>query len=212
MSEADKKPRERAKEQTKQLIIAHSKEEFLKNGFLNLSVRSLAKSANLTSGAIYTHFKDKAELFESLVSPALADLKSILREDHEERMGSVKGEGGRPGLGIKLDKLRLIVGKLYEHFTEFRLLMVASAGSGQEDFLKGISEYYSECTELYLGALRGSGRKAPKVEPEVIRMFSFAFFTALFEIVGQNLPKERAEVCIVPLFDFFQPGWESLLG
>ncbi|MDR2340075.1 MAG: TetR/AcrR family transcriptional regulator [Deltaproteobacteria bacterium] len=211
MSGPEKLSRERAKEQTRQIIIEHSKEEFLKNGYLNVSVRSLAKSANLTSGAIYTHFKDKAELFECLVRPALSELKALLSEVHKERMGHLSGKGDLPGLGIGLGKLKTMVGKIYDHFTEFRLLMVSSAGSGQENFLKGISEYYSECSAQYLAALRKSGIHVLPVEPETLRILSYAYFTAIFEIVGQNLPKERAEVCIVPLFKFFQPGWDKLV-
>jgi AcrR family transcriptional regulator len=210
MNGPKKTSREMAKEQTRQIILEHSKKEFLKNGYLNVSVRSLAKSANLTSGAIYTHFRDKAELFESLVLPALTDLKTLIKDVHEERMDLIGGERSSHGLGIGLEKLKLLIAKIYDHFTEFRLLMVASAGSGQEKFLESISEYYSQCSEHYLAALKEKGAGVAKIEPEVIRMLSYSYFTAIFEIVGQNLPRERAEICIVPLFKFFEPGWEGL--
>jgi AcrR family transcriptional regulator len=210
MSGPEKISRERAKELTKQMIIEHSKEEFLKNGYLKVSVRSLAKSANLTSGAIYTHFKDKAELFESLVRPALLDLKTLLTEVHEERMEKIPAHGQQRSLGISLEKLKLMIGRIYDHITEFRLLMVSAAGSGQENFLRCISEYYSDCSEQYLHELKKEGKGHPSAEPEVIRLLSYSYFTAIFELVGRDMTRERAEISILPLYNFFQPGWEQL--
>jgi hypothetical protein len=113
-------------------------------------------------------------------------------------------------LGISLEKLKLIVATIYDHFTEFRLLMVSSAGSGQEDFLKVISDYYSECSELYLDALQKSGKNFISVEPDVLRMLSYSYFTAIFEVVERDYPREMADACIAPLFKFFQSGWDAL--
>ncbi|MDR2198158.1 MAG: TetR/AcrR family transcriptional regulator [Deltaproteobacteria bacterium] len=212
MSEPEKITRERAKELTKQIIIDHGKKEFLKHGYLNVSVRSLAKSANLTSGAIYTHFKDKAELFMSLVRPALAALLDLLKEVHEEKLSLIQGGKSRPQLGIKLEDLKAIIGNIYEHFVEFRLLMVASAGSGQENFLFSISQFHSECLERCLDALKKSDSEAKRADMELIRVLSYSYFTAIFEVVGRNLPRERADQLVSPLFQFFEPGWNRLLS
>ncbi|MDR2405886.1 MAG: TetR/AcrR family transcriptional regulator [Deltaproteobacteria bacterium] len=212
MSGPEKMTRERAKELTKQIIIEHGKNEFLKNGYLNVSVRSLAKSASLTSGAIYTHFKDKAELFECLVRPALEDFKALLTKIHDERMHLLSQGKSHHNLNIGLDKLKLIMECIYEHFSEFRLLMVASAGSGQENFLKTLSDYYSERSETFLAAIKKSGKETIHVEPELIRMLSYSYFTAIFEVVRDDLPRETADVFIVPLHKFFQSGWDNLGG
>jgi AcrR family transcriptional regulator len=210
MTGPEKTTREQAKELTRQLILDHSKREFLEHGYLNVSVRSLAKSANLTSGAIYTHFRDKAELFECLVRPALLELKALLTEDHEERMGRLGHKGPPPSPGMSLAGLKMLVEKIYGRFSEFRLLVASSAGSGQENFLKNLSDYYSDCAKAYLAALRSSGQHKAKADPELIRMVSFAFFSAVFEVVALNLPRERAEALTAPLHKFFEPGWEGL--
>ena len=208
----EKITREQAKEITKQIIIDHSKREFLENGYLKVSVRSLAKYANLTSGAIYTHFRDKAELFESLVRPALACLEKLITEVHEERMSRLGHKGNPPSPGMSLPKLKLLVEAIYAHYSEFRLLMASSAGSGQEKFLKKAADRYSEFLEIYLAALGQSGARRAKTEPELIRMISYSYFTAVFEVVDLELPRERAEACVSPLFKFFEPGWESLVS
>lgn len=52
-------------------ILICSKEEFLKKGFKDASLRNIAKNANVTTGAIYRYFKDKDAIFVTLVNKFL---------------------------------------------------------------------------------------------------------------------------------------------
>ena len=52
---------------TKNRILEYAKEEFLNKGFEKAQVAEIAKAANVTTGAIYRHFKNKEELFYTLV-------------------------------------------------------------------------------------------------------------------------------------------------
>ena len=44
-------------------IIEAAKMEFLQNGFQSASIGNIAKRAGVTTGAIYTRYKGKDELF-----------------------------------------------------------------------------------------------------------------------------------------------------
>lgn len=44
-------------------IIEAAKQEFLKNGFQETSINIIAQKAGVTTGAIYTRYKGKDELF-----------------------------------------------------------------------------------------------------------------------------------------------------
>ena len=46
-------------EDTKQLILDTAKKEFMEKGYNDASVRSIAKQAGLTTGAIFRYFADK---------------------------------------------------------------------------------------------------------------------------------------------------------
>ena len=48
-------------------IIEAAKQEFLKNGFQETSINIIAQKAGVTTGAIYTRYKGKDELFGSLM-------------------------------------------------------------------------------------------------------------------------------------------------
>ncbi len=53
---------------TKKILIK-AKKEFLLHGFEKASIRVIAKNAGVTTGALYTRFKSKDELFSCLVKP-----------------------------------------------------------------------------------------------------------------------------------------------
>ena len=52
---------------TKNRILECAKDEFLNKGFEKAQVAEIAEAANVTTGAIYRHFKNKEELFYTLV-------------------------------------------------------------------------------------------------------------------------------------------------
>lgn len=49
-------------------IIAAARKEFYEYGFTQASLRKIASRAEVTTGALYTRYKNKDELFEYLVS------------------------------------------------------------------------------------------------------------------------------------------------
>ena len=60
--------------QTKKKLIECAKKEFIEKGFMKASLRNICKNAGVTTGAMYFFFKDKEELFESVVGSQLAGL------------------------------------------------------------------------------------------------------------------------------------------
>ncbi|MGD0391743.1 MAG: TetR family transcriptional regulator [Acidimicrobiales bacterium] len=57
--------REEYAETTRAAIVGAAIERFTVNGFARTSIDSVAESARVTKGAVYHHFKDKADLFEA---------------------------------------------------------------------------------------------------------------------------------------------------
>ncbi len=62
---------------TVEKILLHAKEEFLKYGFKDSSLRNIATSAGVTTGAIYACFKDKNHLFEVVVEPVSSKIEGF---------------------------------------------------------------------------------------------------------------------------------------
>ena len=58
-------------------IIACAKEEFLKKGYADASLRTIAQNADVSTSTIYTRYLDKEGLFRFLVEPAAKGLKDL---------------------------------------------------------------------------------------------------------------------------------------
>lgn len=68
-------------EETRQQIIEAARSVFHRNGVTGSSLEMVAREAGLTRGAIYWHFKGKAEIFlavrQSVLSPIQEEIESI---------------------------------------------------------------------------------------------------------------------------------------
>ncbi len=56
---------------TREAILSSGKQEFLTNGFDKASLRAICKNAQVTTGAFYSCFSRKEELFSAIVDPML---------------------------------------------------------------------------------------------------------------------------------------------
>ena len=65
-------------------ILEVARGQFLKYGYNQTSIRSIAKIAGLTSGAIYFHFQNKKEIYETICLESIDILIQIV-EDLEKK-------------------------------------------------------------------------------------------------------------------------------
>ncbi|MGM7635013.1 TetR/AcrR family transcriptional regulator [Bacillus sp. Hm123] len=67
-------------ELTREMIMEAASDLFVENGYQHTSMRQIAKKLNYSHGAIYYHFKNKAELFFALVKANFSKLNKVLEE------------------------------------------------------------------------------------------------------------------------------------
>lgn len=65
-------------ELTREMILDIAKELFVKVGYRHLSIRQIAKALGYSHGSIYYHFKNKAEIYYSLVKQGFEQLSHEL--------------------------------------------------------------------------------------------------------------------------------------
>lgn len=63
---------------TREMIIGEARTQFIEKDFHQVSMRSIAKELGCSHGAIYYHFKNKAELFYAIIEEYFAELNSLL--------------------------------------------------------------------------------------------------------------------------------------
>ncbi|MDX1667774.1 MAG: TetR family transcriptional regulator [Limnobacter sp.] len=74
-----RKTKEEAQE-TRHLILDAAQKEFSEKGVAHTSLHDIARRANLTRGAIYWHFKNKADLFNAMLDRVILPMEEFV--DH----------------------------------------------------------------------------------------------------------------------------------
>lgn len=77
-------------DKTKDFIIKAAKKEFLENGYTGSNLRSIAKEAGVTTGAIYFFFDSKEDLFVTVIRPPLEELKQCFFHHWREEVTNIK--------------------------------------------------------------------------------------------------------------------------
>ena len=72
--------------ETRELLLASAKQEFLEKGYQGASLRSICKNAGVTTGALYFFFQDKEDLFAAIVEPVLEKLKHMLQQHMRQEL------------------------------------------------------------------------------------------------------------------------------
>jgi len=72
--------RQKHKEELRREILGAAREIFVAGGYENFSMRKLAVRIEYSPGSIYLHFKNKEELFDSLVEESFARLLKTLTD------------------------------------------------------------------------------------------------------------------------------------
>lgn len=74
-------PRKKSSQElTRESILEKARTQFVEKGFQQASMRSIAKRLGCSHGAIYYHFKNKAELFYAIVEDDFSKLNNLLEE------------------------------------------------------------------------------------------------------------------------------------
>lgn len=194
------------------IILECAKEEFMEKGFEGASMRAIAERAGYTTGMLYGRFADKSQLFRELVSAAadrlfgyfsgVEDAFAAFPADRQYReMHSYVGE-----------KVDVMMDIIYDNFDAFKLIVCKSAGGGYEYYIDQMIEIETKNTMRFIRALNEAGIPINEVRADLSHMLSSAMFNGIFEVVAHDLPREEAKHYVVQVEEFFNAGWDKLLG
>lgn len=198
-------------EETKNLILGYARSEFMEKGYKDASVRNIAKNMGLTTGAIFRYYPDKESLFTAIVDDAAQTLYEIYRQT-QRGFGNFSPEK-RNDL-VQADSAAYLLQMLdfiYENYDAFKLIICHSEGTGYSDYIDRLVDVASENTQMFIEVLRKDGFKVKDISPNLIHIIYSANFTAVFEVVVHDMPKDEAIAYVSSLFEFFNSGWKTLL-
>ena len=197
--------------ETKRIIQEVGKREFLKCGFKDASLNHIVAEAGFTKGAFYGYYADKAALFEDLVSAAADGLVNQFKAAQKAHFDLIPQNQTGQSRDLSTQYLRFFLEYIYDHFDAFKLITCCADGTKYENFIHDLVKLEVARTEEYFSILRKQGKLVGTASSELHHMITSAYFTAVFETVVHDMPREKAIGYVEELAVFFNSGWEGLL-
>ena len=190
-------------------VMAAASEEFLEYGFEKASMRRVGERCGFTAAGLYRHCRDKEDLFDQLVAPAVERISAWMDAHLTKYLAAVQEEGNLQWQDSWVDMMREIV---YPHMDDYHLLLTCSSGTKYENFLHDLTQTAQEQTLQYLPVLRDKGLAIRAISPMEMHLLFSAYVTALFEPVIHRYTLEESMRCLETVEAFFLPGWKVLFG
>ena len=193
-------------------ILSASTEEFLKKGFLNASLRSIAKAAGVTTGALYGYYDSKEALFDALVQEdyehflsryraALEDFDHLPMEQQPENLGKESQAC-----------LQELLVYMYDHRDAFHLLLLCSAGTRYASMVDELAGLEVDATHRYYEVLAKLGSPVPAIDGRLEHILVTGMMNAYFEMIVHDMPMEDALLYLEELNSFYTAGWKKIMG
>lgn len=194
------------------LIHNVAKAEFMAKGFREASLRSIVRTAGVTTGAFYGYYNSKEELFAALVDEAyhaildryhraLYEFEELPAEVQPEKMGTSSQEA--------MQEMLLY---MFEHREAFLLLLQCSEGTRYANMVDEMVEAEVEATHHYYQVLKKLGHEEPDVDERLEHILVTGMMNAYFEMILHDMPLDKARQYLAELIDFYTAGWMKLMG
>ena len=142
--------------ETRQKLLACAKKEFMDKGYTGASLRNICRQADVTTGALYFFFRDKADLFAALVDEPINRLYELMTSHYRQELGREKIENPE-NIEDSMDYHAAIdiIHYAYQHYDELNLVLTKSNDSGYENiidrFVAVTEEHYRFLTDQICG-------------------------------------------------------------
>jgi AcrR family transcriptional regulator len=162
------------KEDTRIRIISVALEEFSDKGYLDTSMRDIARNAGISIGNIYRYFKNKSDLFNEIIEPAY---NRLLLE-----MGETSYSMTDYSVSLIENNIDSIMKVLKQYKKQLVILIDKSNGTKYEGTKEESIQYLeSRLKEMLMPVLNEKGVKVH--DPFVFYLLSSSFMDGFFTIL-----------------------------
>ena len=201
-----------AKQDTIARIMESGKQEFLECGYEKASMRSIARKAGVTTGAIYGYYPGKEALFHALIGEAAEGLLVRYREKHSEFAGLPAGDQADQLEEITEVYIIQMIDYIYDHFDAFKLLFCSSPKGYTEQYLKQFIELEEASCWMFLEAMKSLGYDVLEIDDILVHILSRSFFQQLEAFIVHDVPRAKARAYTIVLGRFQHAGWLRIVG
>ena len=186
-------------------IVKAAREEFLAHGFEKASLHKIAEKAGITTGALYTRYKGKDDLFCSLVGESMKSI-AVNAEPVKELYEEARTTGDADKiLEVIRKEEQIYLDLLFDHYEECVLFFCKSGGSSIDLFMKRMMKEKSASTVEFLKSIAKK-----EIDFDGVEMIMSEQFQYYRHILEKNYDKEKALSCMKTVELFLEAGWKAL--
>lgn len=193
-------------------ILDCAKKEFLENGYMEASLRTIASEAGTTTGSIYSRYGGKEGLFSAIVEPVAKEFTDIfvgVQEQFKEKNPQEQTESLSDFAQMGMQKL---VDYMYDHLIEFKILVNSAYGTRFQNFVDHLVEIETDYTYKFMEATGLKFKDGQNMTKEFMHIMNTALFESFFEVVRHNMSKEETKTYIDMLEKYHNAGWSVIYG
>ena len=191
-------------------VYEYAKKEFLRKGFKDASLRTIAQEAGTSTGSIYTRFHNKEGLFHAIVFPVVDELKSWFLEVQESFHNKDSEYQKKNMFHYSGMEAETFVAYIYDHYDVFKLLLECAEGTEYSDFLNQLVEIEMEYTVKYMEATKDDALKNETITSEFLHIVTSAYFSGVFEMVRHDMKREDGMLYAKQLREFYYAGFAKI--
>ena len=193
-------------------VLECAKKEFSDKGFMEASLRTIAKEAHTSTGSIYTRFKDKDGLFCAIVNPLLEEIRQKAEAIQEEFSQYDAKQQEELMVDYTAECHDQTIDFIYDHEEEFLLLVNKSHGSSQEHFMDRFIEIEEMSTIHYLTTIGKEDILNNSVTREFIHILATTYCCGLLEPLLHHMSREKAHEFKEMFTKYHTSGFQTLFG
>lgn len=198
------------KKKTRQKLLEQAKVEFAEKGFMKASLRTICTNAGVTTGALYFFFRDKEDLFTSLVQEPMQNVNAILLMHYQEQKRRVSDTKFDPADDSASRKTcERILQELFAHREEFRLLLTKAQGSHLEHVEESFAMITCRQNRILADAITAK-TGTPRVSEELISWLSHMYVDVFVFIMTNAGNEEQAHQYLNQIFPYLRDGWRGI--
>lgn len=197
------------KTEIRKVILEVARKEFLKKGFKDASMRTIAKKSGVGLSNIYNYFKNKDEIFCEVLSALLGAMDKVMDGHNNAEYISIDIFTSDEYIRKQIDMFVYLV---ENHKADFKLLLFEAAGSSLEKFRDETIDKHTQTGKEYIGMMK---QKYPEINGKVSEFFihtmSSWWMSIIAELVMHDLSHEALENFIREYMEFGTAGWKKIM-
>ncbi|WP_028263390.1 TetR/AcrR family transcriptional regulator [Atopobium fossor] len=205
-------------------IIQTALQEFSTHGYEKSSMRAIAASAGLTTGAIYGYFPGKGELFDAIITPVANQLLSLY-DAAQERFLDLPEEDRTLDTMYEMEQVFIeqLAQVMYDNRDALLLLLESPEGTSWQDFISELADIEDKAKVAYLNSRNKASHKAHSQEqsadtinvdelsPALSKVFAISYFNTLFTVFKFEPDFKKGLASMRVLVKFFHSGYEAVM-